>query len=69
MDVVAPPPPQPGEKPVPAPEKPADKPAEATTLPKPQAPAKPNVTSAIVATVIIVVALAVLAVYAFIKQK
>ncbi len=67
MDVVAPPVNQPAPPPPAAnkPETPAPVPLQ-TVKPK---PAKQSVTTAIIATVIIVLGLAALAVYAYIKQK
>jgi hypothetical protein len=66
MDVVPPAPPTAETKTPPA------KPSEQPSKPNPKAttpPKKPGVAAAIFATVIIVIALACLAVYAYIKQK
>ena len=61
------------DKPVPAPDLPADepKPTPAPPVPTPRAPKKPSngVNSAIFATVIIVIVIAALIVYAYLKSK
>lgn len=74
MDVVTPPPlaGSPAQSPLPPARPP--KPPAAANVPianpvKPQTPPKQGVTAAITATVIIVLGLAVLAVFAYIKQK
>ena len=70
MDVVAPPvAPAPPQDSPPTPPKAETKPVAATKTNKPKPPAKQGVTAAIVATVIIVLGLAALAVVAYIKQK